>query len=490
MTSDAPEGKKTCHKLRNKPRRHAHNKPLLLSRLGLAIVSLFLVGCGQRGISSEYGATRSPAKHASLNGLGVFEKLCLQSGMKLVSATRLSPRLDKADGLILVGDTFHPPAKEARDWMEAWLAKQSGRTILYFGRDFDATAHYMQHTLAGQPPQQLPRARIDLAWARVSLDARLTSEVDRDVFCRWFVLRVEEPERLIRKFAGPWGGSMDDQAVWPVRSYLDVADPELAAVRPTWPAAPALTPTFRFPRRNARSNRRSTPRTPTGAPQPTAPQPVVYTSVWSYLDIGDDETWDAEWEKAPEAEVLLAGADGTPLVTRLTSERYPNSRIITVANGAPLFNGMMIQPQFRTVAQKIIAEMQPGKRLAVLPFSQFGIQVSEIPDNRDDESGLAVLLTWPMNMVIAHLTFLGLLFCLALYPIIGRPQSPRAGGVSDFGQHAEALGQMLSRTRDLSFARTTVANYLRIVRGETLPGWLQSPGSNPPSTDDPPTTLP
>lgn len=440
--------------------------------LGLLACQL---GCGQIVIPTSFGSTSYPDKNTSINGLGVFEKLCNKAGMRMATVTRLSPRLEKSDCILMIGDTFKPPAKEARDWLEEWLARKPGRTVIYVGRDFDAQIYYRQKTLAAVPAERQARAVLDLAEIRSTHDAQLFEEIDKDVFCRWFVLRVSQPQREITDFSGPWSDALHgSEGSWPVRTVLATPLPELSEDKPTWTPAPTMTARPRF-----------------GAPptrQKDEDLPLVYTSYWSDTDINDDETWEIEWDKAPEATTLLAGDDGTPLVTKLTSDRYPQGQILTLVNAAPLLNGSLVEPHFRQVAHQLIEQLQNTKKIAVLPLDSYGIQVSHVPVEENEVAGLSVLTTWPMNMIIAHLALLGVLFCLALYPILGRPQPLAQASVTDFGQHAEALGQMLYRTRDRHFALQIISDYFRLVRGESMPTWLRS--DQPVQVTDARTTAP
>lgn len=467
----------------------------ILAAIVLAIGVLLSTGCGRSSpFDTTWAANSYPSKTSSPNGLGFLEKLCGQKGARFKTVSRLSPRLDRADCLILLGNTMHPPAKEARDWMEEWLAEKSGRKVIYFGRDFDAAEFYMQQTLDQHPNEKRRRAGIDLAQARATRDDLLYEQMNGDHFCRWFFVRVSKPERVLEKFSGPWSQSLSGQMKWPVRSYLDIPDQNLRDDQPDWTVATKPPVPFRFPR-PFRTNR--PPPAPRPAPKPTPAQSPdvnrnVFTSFWVPDDIKDAEEWEREWELAPNAEPLLVGNDGTPLITRLTSDRYEGSEIITLANGAPLFNGMMVDADLRALCVRIANEIGADARVAWLPYDQSGIQVSRVPDMDDEVAGLSVLMTWPLNILMAHLAFMGVLICVALFPILGRPQNLKASNVSDFGQHAEALGQLLQATNDLPFALRLVGEYSRVVRDESAPVWVESElaklGASP--SPPPPTLLP
>lgn len=469
-----------------------------LGRLALLAIFALLAGCGVSGISSDYGGVEYPTKNSSINGLGIFMKLCSQAGSRCFVAHRLSSRLEKADAILLVGNTFHPPAKEARDWLEAWLGAKAGRTVVYFGRDFDAEIFYRQRTLADVPAAQRHRAEVELAMARTTLDTLWQGEIDEDAFCRWFHIKLHEPRVEIRDFVGPWSRAITDSssndratALWPVRIRLEPPQKSQAKDKPKWLSTAPSTRTLgnsrqatQPPNKAAKKPRQKPSQRPSQKPNPQAnpqaeedeseaDQPELFRSVWVATDIGDPETWREEWAKVPQVEVLLAGRDGTPLVTKLTSPRYAGSQILAVANGAPLLNGSIVQPHFRQAAHHLIDALQPAKRIALVPFDAQGLVISNVHED-DQIAGLSVLTTWPMNIIVAHLAFLGVLICLALFPILGRPQALPSASRSDFGQHAEALGRMLQRRGDVRHALRVAADYYRAVRGEAPPGWLKS----------------
>lgn len=452
-------------------RTFAERKATLISMMLIGL--LLFSGCGRQQLDSTWAGHEYPSKTSSPSGLGYLEKLCLQKGTRFKSVNRLSPRLDRADCLILIGQTFHPPAKEARDWMEDWLGKKSGRRIVYFGRDFDATEYYWERTLTEQPTERQIRAGLDLAKLRATRDDMLYEQMNDDYFCRWFFLRVSEPQRVLQKFSGPWSEKLEGKIEWPVRAYFDAPDQELRDEQPNWLTVPKPGPTFRIPKAFRRGR---APAPPVAAPPKSTNNTgrSVFTSYWIPGDINNAEEWEEEWDSAPDYEELLTGEDGTPLIMRLTSDSYPGSEIITLANGAPLFNGMMIEPDWRELCMHIADEIGEGKRVALLPYSEAGIQVSHVPDIENEIAGLSVLMTWPLNILMAHLAFLGVLLCIALFPILGRPQNLKADSHSDFGQHAEAMGRLFQATRDLPLALQLVTDYLRVVRGESPPAWLES----------------
>ncbi len=422
------------------------------------------VGCTSPKPVTSYGANTYPGKYSSVNGLGVFEQLCKNEGAFCVSVNRLSARLDRYDALILYGDTYKPLGQDARDWVEQWLAEKTGRTLIYFGKDFDAYSYYQDQTESQIDPSEVLRARVARAVSQSQLDEVRTSTITKDAFCRWFTLRTEHQGwKNIDQFEGEWSEDLaGEETVWPVRSYFE--PPKRAA----WKS--------KEPKQNTKKKNKVAPTVPkTGQEETTEEdEPVVVVSDWEADEILDKDVWNKEWQLAPESEVLLAAKDGVPLVVRLTSDRFAGSQILTVANGAPFLNGTLVKPMFRKVAHRLVDTMQPAKRVAFLAYEEFGLLVSRLDSDDPEAVGLSVLTTWPMNLIVAHCAMLGILVCLALFPIPGRPQRIAQRSVTDFGQHVESLGDMLRRAGDLPFSLKALSEYFRRVRKESVPAWLRN----------------
>ena len=77
-------------------------------------------------------------------------------------------------------------------------------------------------------------------------------------------------------------------------------------------------------------------------------------------------------------------------------------------------------------------------------------------------TALELLKIWPLNAILLHLTVLGIVLCLARSPIFGRPRELPADSPADFGKHIEALGKLLARTKDRTYAQARLAQYRQI----------------------------
>ncbi len=419
-----------------------------------------LSGCGgmQRERMQEFGSLQRPGSTINLSGLGVHQRLWENAGAKCIMPTKLSPLLDDFEAIVLVGTTHAPPGREARDWLEEWLAQAEGRSVVYFGRDFDPETVYRATTMARVAAKDRGRAEVLWALSTAESFANKTTQFAQPCFCGWFLTSEMRASQDLRLFVGPWAETMSGkETVWPIAVSLDPPTDELRTrMRPTlianFPAAPSKSP----------------------SQDVDEDEDMVYRSVWSREEINTPEDLDALWDDAPVAEILLAGGDeqNTPLVTRLTSDRFEGSQILIVANGAPFLNGSLVNPAMRRLSARIVQQCLPAKRVAFLEYGAQGILISHIQEQDPRLAGLELLTVWPLNVMVMHGALLGILACVVLLSVLGRPQAAPHRALSDFGEHVEAVGRMLLKTRDMAYAHRLIREYFRQIRKEPGPSWI------------------
>ena len=425
--------------------------------LAMCLQVCLVSGCGRVTTTEQFGALHRPASVADLNGLGIHQRLWENAGAKCVMPTKLSPLLEEFDAIVLVGTSHDPPAREARNWLEDWLSRSEGRSVIYFGYDFDGELFYRESTVARVADQQRNRAADLRALREAEVFAERTENIDGTVFCRWFMRSERKARKHHSQFQGPWSDVLADaRSVWPVAITLEPPTDELRDRTRAAMIAKFKSATTNSSIANA-------------AEKPDS----VYRSYWSEDDVGSAEVLDEEWELAPESEILLAGTDRTPLVTRLTSSRFENSQILIVANGAPLLNGSLVDPAMLRLSARIVQQCAPAERVAFLAFGQQGILISEVQEKDPRVAGLELLTVWPLNVMVMHAALLGIIACIVLLPVLGRPQTAPQRCLSDFGQHVEAMGYLLSRTGDSGYAQRMIAEYFRLVRKENAPNWIE-----------------
>lgn len=421
------------------------------------------MGCGRRGPSDnvEYAELRGIQSTTSLNGLGIHRRMWETTGAQVVTPLKLSPRLNSVDTLVLVGATYAPPGRLARQWLQDWLSEKEGRSVIYFGRDFDAETRYLQTTLDQVAADQKELARDQLARQRAKNFAA-KRWLTEDTFCGWFFLEVHHNIQLHRSFTGPWAEHLDGLAgSWPVGIQLIPPDPTTQKPRkPSWLATPSRSTLSRLSHPFWDANDDADDRR------------LVRRSHWQLDELSSDELWEEEFADCGSAETLLAAADGTPLIYRVEHADYSGSQLIVVVNGAPLLNGTMVEPLHRRIGELMIEACQPTKRVAMLRYDYIGILVSDLKVDDENNVGLAMLALWPLSGMAVQAALLGLILVVAILPILGRPQSLPKRSTADFGLHIEALGQMLHESRDFRFGLKAISDYFTRVRRESPPEWL------------------
>lgn len=210
----------------------ARQSLLLFVALGL----LALVGCTPK-LNTRYGEMSGQGL-SSVNGTSVFAELMRQSGHKVTPAYRLTPRLrERAEVIVWFPDSFDRPSDEVRRWFEHWLHDDANRTLIYVGRDFDASIVYwtkVQRRLA-RASTELIEMRIDLASAVAKHAVRrqnaLTKELARvksaDDYDDWFTFDYATRPAPIKQLEGydSWLADIDPtKAELEANSELNLAD--------------------------------------------------------------------------------------------------------------------------------------------------------------------------------------------------------------------------------------------------------------------------
>jgi hypothetical protein len=144
---------------------------------------------------------------------------------------------------------------------------------------------------------------------------------------------------------------------------------------------------------------------------------------------------------------LLASGKNT-IVTRVSAEDAVGE-LLLVTNGSFLLNLPLVNPQHRLLAGKLVELLAPAKRIVFLSSNPGG---PPIDPPAEDMSLWRIFKAWPLSIILLHFAALGIMFCFARWPIFGRPRAKPIEVATDFGEHVEAVGKLLARTRDKRFA--------------------------------------
>ena len=163
-------------------------------------------------------------------------------------------------------------------------------------------------------------------------------------------------------------------------------------------------------------------------------------------------------EKRPSLKIRsLLESSGHVVAAELTQTRWQGSKIILIANGSWLLNLPLVNQEHRILAKMLIDECGPPSRVCFLESGSDGLLISETDANLP--LMLRAFTVWPVNVILLHLTVLGIIFCFAVFPIFGRPQQLAPEALSDFGKHITAVGELLERVGDESQARRRIEIY-------------------------------
>jgi len=166
----------------------------------------------------------------------------------------------------------------------------------------------------------------------------------------------------------------------------------------------------------------------------------------------------------PEGTDVLLESNGDALVT---SRNFSSSRLIVVTNGSFLLNLPLVNHEHRKLAGALVAEVRSDRDVVFVESGSWGDPPIRDEDvNERATTGLEILAVAPFDSIFLHLAIVGIIFCFARLPIFGLPRALAETAPSDFGQHVEAMGELLERTGDYPFASSTWERYQQSVRSE------------------------
>lgn len=398
-------------------------RPTTIDRLAVFfafVLPCLCLGCTSADVASTYGQRRGSEGGPSVNGTAVLAGMFEEAGHRVSSWSRLSPKLEECQTIVWFPDDFAPPTVEQRDFLEWWLCNDTGRTVVYVGRDFDATANYWKQVLPVAPPEQKMEVMRREATARASHDSARNRMPDADL-AEWFSVYRDEPYRKVDSLKGSWSEGVD-------ASKTEI---ELAG-RLELPSEADI---------DAWVNR-------------------------------DDNYWDGKPTFTP-----LLESDNDAIVYQIKYDEWNDSKLIVVNNGSFLLNLPLVNHEHRKLAGHLVSACGPG-RVVFVESGYGGPTVYDEEPGTNIPTGFEVFTVWPLGFIVMHMTVLGILCCIAIYPIFGRPKTAAtavsqmselsntadADGAAtivraDFGKHIDALGELLELTEDRQYARERVSYY-------------------------------
>lgn len=400
-------------------------------RCGARWVSLALViavavsGCSR--LDTTYGKSSGAEGQKSLNGFGVLREVYRRQGWKDRTMARLSERANSMDAIVWTPMVDYPLEQDALEWFEEWF-ERGDKTLVWVLRDYQTEdAYWQQAAQLAEPEQRIEyrrrtaRSRIDYLRTLLERRALITNG--------WMTAEALDPPELIGETTGPWADS--------VGSFAPYARLEYQL------------------REFDESDR-------TAASQISSP----FFLETSFSDTDTDFT------------SLLGTENETPLVARVSHPTWNGSQVLVVAGGSLLNNFGLIQDASQRLALQVIEAGRPDDGSDEAPVVGFlysdyrGVMVSSLDPNQMGPSGMEMLTVWPLNLLTLHAAFLGLVTCLILLPIFGRPRRLPPRSSADFASHIDAVAALMARTSREDYARQRISEYMTRVRGETEGSWV------------------
>ncbi|MGE0607674.1 MAG: hypothetical protein AB7O62_11315 [Pirellulales bacterium] len=155
-----------------------------------------------------------------------------------------------------------------------------------------------------------------------------------------------------------------------------------------------------------------------------------------------------------ETEILLASGSDIIVARR----EVALGQVLCVVNASFLLNLPLVNHEHRKLASSLIKEVGSDKYVLFLEgSSEPGVDDEEPPQ---ESHGLLELFSIDtLGIILLHLAVLGLIYAFWRFPIFGLPRSLKPESDTDFGQHVTALGQLLAKTGDRSYARSRLDHY-------------------------------
>ncbi len=450
-----------------------YRAPLLWVGLALA-ATLYSTGCGRRTprhLESNYGGLRGAGADRAVDGIDVLAEMFRRNGHRVQRWRRLSPRLmgkerradepdpSKAyDVIVWAPQSFDSVGTEHYDFLGQFV--DEGGTLILVGRSFDPVTEYWRQTLARYEGEDLPR----IIREAMSDQSRFQKKMIEDLpavtpWCR-FVWQTGDAQ--VKSLSGEWAVGIDvdkTRIIVPARMLpfqLETGSTGLDLLK-------RLLPSFDLEddaEEDTDEKNSETPgKTPAGLKELQR----------KLLDWPNDAPLVL---RQPQVETVL-GSDRGPLVLRITGAESTvededgfiwgedsTGQVLLCANGSFLLNLGMLPEGNRDLAQLLVDECPPAGKVAVISSGSNRVPV------RDSEASLRHIPPRhePLGTILDHVTFLAVVVCFVFFPIFGRPKEHPAPPLSDFGEHINAVAEIMEKTNDAEYARRQVAAYRQLTR--------------------------
>jgi hypothetical protein len=195
-------------------------RSLILVLTGLLLICA--MGCGSKTeLNTEYGKISNQGQTASINGTRALAEMFRQQGLTVSRQLAISPRLHRFQTIIWFPDRRQVPSQEVVDALEEWLDEGYSRTLIYVGRDYEATLNYLEQVRDKTEIENQEEFFRLIAEARVA-ELKVEEDVNQIVSaqqCDWFEQKPASRRKPAKRIRGDLTKGVSAQRV-----YIEAGD--------------------------------------------------------------------------------------------------------------------------------------------------------------------------------------------------------------------------------------------------------------------------
>ena len=437
------------------------NQMNCVALFAICVAATLLPGC-RYPLGTSYGLSEGTEAHTSPASVSLFRNMCNADGRTTLVVRSFSPRaMTKLNAIVWSPDSFAQHSPETMAWLDRWLAS-GDKTLVYVGRDFSPMADYWSQSAEELATEAVSNkdalsAREEQAAAQAQLD-KMRSETRAKTATPWCLFdNTQGIEERVNKVNGPWASVFDpSNARLFIRSFpVGYAKRTLGADQKLFDRESEDTSTKQGASVNAVPNANTT----------------EFDFKWQKSDATMlDYVKALNASELPEMNSYLSTTDDRTLVAEITKSTWGTSRVVVLANSSLISNLSLTNAENLAIAKKLLNEL-PKNNIGFLTGNSDPRVRTD--DSSDQQKGFEMLTIWPINVISLHAVILGMLALLAAFPIFGRAKLLPVKSTREFGQHIEAIGGLLFKSQDRSYALATIAEYFRNVRKEPTSPWAK-----------------
>ena len=402
--------------------------------ISLLLTALFLfsaAGCRSKYWENEYVAYLPDSFFdESVNGSAEFRDLCRGAGGRVTATTHLTRRAEKYDAIVWFEDDWYSMAtlnQEAVDWYSRWLAAKPGRALVLVADGWRADLDYWESVEPLAPPKYAE-------WIKKKITAAREYRPQTEGELIKMIENVQKPAETGNDSSeAKTSDGSADKADGSAGDSIEKVEKTEEAVNSAGEEKEEKPLWFRF-------EERSEPREASGLAGNFLPEAFPDSANYTARLYRRLEPLD-------ETETILT-LGGEPVVLR---RKIGGGEVYIVHSGFFMLNYPLMKTENRLLASALLERIRPEKRKILFLH---GSGVPSVPRDRTEEPiskySLGRLSTF--SIFVWQLIFFALAIFFWRWPITGRPKEIPTEKLADFSRHLDALGDLLKKTGDVSWA--------------------------------------